>query len=234
MREKYYILILIFACLSCSCTDTEKEWIEIRKSNSIEKYQDYLIENPQTKYLKEITDSLRLFWIKNASKNLSHYNHGNNINIDLNNGLISFDGFLIEKSKLSDTLKYSIQNPYNLPGLPEKDIIKIDGVGEFEFSLAIIDIRSEQDVNPKLYSEIINIVIKDFSDFRDFYSLNIYGKKFKDLNIGQKETIQKIVPLNIRFEKTRPVPPKPSAHIDSIFTVRGEDKDEFESEIINK
>lgn len=82
MRIMTSILIAIFIIVSCKNQDSNSVWLEIRNSNSIEKYQDFLIQNPETKYLKEITDSLRLFWRRESLRDLEHYRHRNNLIIE--------------------------------------------------------------------------------------------------------------------------------------------------------
>ena len=126
MRRISGILIAILIIVSCKNQVANSDWYEIRNSNSIEKYQDFLIQNPETKYLKEIADSLRLFWHRESLKDFEHYKHRNNLIIEIKNDQLRFDDSIIEKEKLADTLKYSIKNPHDWTDFAEKVIVEIE------------------------------------------------------------------------------------------------------------
>lgn len=162
---------------------------------------------------------------------MEHYRHRNNLIIEIKNDRLRFEDSIIEKNKLSDTLKFSIKNPHDWPDLAEKVVVEIENKGFFESPKVIIDIRSELDIQPEKYSEILTIVKNVFHDLRNEVSISIYEKDYDRLNEKQRLEINKVIPQRIRLEKSIPIPPPPSAHLDSVFYIDEENEQDFENEI---
>jgi len=220
MKKEVYILVISLILISCKAQDSKHEWNEIKKSGSVEKYQDYLIKYPQTKHLSEITDSLRNFWKEYAVENWHYDCFGNCLILLINkNGELLFENKQVDENDLKEKIKYSILNPEYSENLPEKEPVLTENLGEFMVSRGMIDIIADKELNVKKYSQIIKLVKESFIEMREWYSNEIFGKPFKNLDEKQKKDIEIIVPMRIRFERYLPVPkdippppPRPSAH----------------------
>ena len=209
MKNEIYILTLFLLLASCKNNESETEWQKIKESNSIETFQAYLIANPYSNHLTEIIDSLRVLWKIETFKNWHRDCFGNCLSLTINkNGQLIFEGKTIEKKKLKEIIKYSILNPENLEFLPEKKLIELEGLGDFYVSNGFIDIVSEQGLTPKKHSEIIKLVKDSFIELRNEYSTNLFDKVFNKLNQQQKNTIETLVPIRIRFERYSFGPPE--------------------------
>jgi len=123
---------------------------------------------------------------------------------------------------MKEKIKYSILNPEDLPDLPDKEIVTIENLGDFEVSRGVIDIFTDKELKKELYSEAIELVKESFMEIRNDISMKLYGKDFKKLNQKQKENIETIMPIKIRFERyiagppEVPPPPPDSLLIDDI------------------
>jgi hypothetical protein len=219
MKRLTIIILSIFCFESCIENRIEDGWAKVRKNCSIEEYQEYLLENPNSVHLKEIIDSLRIFWEERNYKIISEGGHidcfGNCLTLRImKNNQIEFGNQITEKEQLEEKIKYSILNPENLPNLPEKELITILEIGNVLKSKGFIDIISEDGFDNVTYSEIIGIAKKSFWEIRNENAIAIYNKGYEKLEKQEKEIIEQIVPLNIRFERMifkefeEPLPPK--------------------------
>ncbi len=218
--KRLTIIILSLICLeSCIENRNEDGWAKVRKSCSIEEYQEYLIENPNTIHLNEIVDSLKIFWEKENFKRIKEFGHtdcyGNCLTLKiLSENHIEFNNQSIKREELKETIKYSIINPDYLPNLPETETITIPSIGDVSKSKGFIDIISENSFEKETYSEIIEIVKRSFLEIRNDWSFAIFNKRLEILESKEKEIIEQIVPMNIRFERLNikefeePLPPK--------------------------
>lgn len=219
MKRLTIIILSIFCFESCIENRIEIGWAKARKSCSIEEYQEYLIENPNSVHLKEIIDSLRIFWEERNYNKISESGHtdcfGNCLTLRImKNNQIEFDNKKAEKEQLEKEIKYSLSNPDDLPNLPEKELITIPEIGNALKSKGFLDIISEDGFEKVTYTEIIKIAKKSFEGIRNEWSVAIYNKSFEKLENQEKEIIKQIVPMNIRFERLNfneyeePLPPK--------------------------
>ena len=209
MKYINYIFILCIIILSsCNREKSGNEWLTVKNTRSINSYQNFLIDNPQTKYLPEITDSLRIFWERYYYTHMNHDCFGNCLTLLINqNGQLLFESKPIHNNELKEVIKYSITNPDELIDLPEKKIVTIHKFGDFYVSRGVIDISTDKNLDPKIYSEIIGIVRQGFLELQNECSLKLYGKKLSKLNDKQKSTIDSIMPISMRFERYVPEPP---------------------------
>jgi hypothetical protein len=219
MKRLTIILLSLFCFESCIENRIEDGWAKVRKSCSIEEYQEYLIENPNTIHLIEIVDSLKIFWEEKNNKIILEGGHtdcyGNCLTLKImNENHIEFNNQSIKREELKETIKYSIINPEYLPNLPDKETLTIPSIGDVVKSKGVIDIISENSFEKETYSEIIEIVKRSFLEIRNDLSFAIFNKRLEILENKEKEIIEQIVPMNIRFERLNikefeePLPPK--------------------------
>lgn len=219
MKRLTSIMLLVLCIGACVENRSDDDWATIRETCSIEAYQEYLIENSRSIYLNEIVDSLKVFWEKENFKRVVESGntdcYGNCLAlVVMKDNQILFVDQVIKREKLKEVIKYSIMNPDYLPNLPEKEAITIPPVGEVLKSKGFIDIISEVGFDKEIYSEIIEIVKSVFFEIRNENAIAIYNTTYENLNNQEKEIIEQIVPLNIRFERmgfselVEPLPPK--------------------------
>lgn len=187
----------------------KNNWDNVKLTNSIEDYQNYLINNPETPHIKEITDSLRIFWERINIRRPHNNSLGlNNFRLLINyEGRLLFEHSPIEKGYLKVKIINSIINtPY-----VETRIIELDTLGTFEVSKGTVDIATDIELSPDIYSSIIQLVKDSFIELRNYYSNKIWEKNLDELNPIQLEIIEREVPINIRFEtyntQLKPGPP---------------------------
>lgn len=187
----------------------KNNWDNVKLTNSIEDYQNYLINNPETPHIKEITDSLRIFWERiNIRRPHNNSLERNNFRLLINyEGRLLFEHSPIEKGYLKVKIINSIINTAYV----ETRIIELDTLGTFEVSKGTVDIATDIELSPDIYSSIIQLVKDSFIELRNYYSNKIWEKNLDELNPIQLEIIEREVPINIRFEtyntKLKPGPP---------------------------
>lgn len=203
-------LLLVIANANSQDIDT------IVGERSIENYQDYLIKNPRTPYILTLTDSLRQMWDRKNIENFHCYCYCNCLEIFINlKDEIQFEGKVIDKSRLKDSIYYSIENFNHRQNLPELETIKTELFGPFVRSKGIVDIITKE-LKPELYSEIIEIVESAFNEIRQYWAKYIFDKNYINLEEQDRNEIDKLIPIRIRFERympwnlrlPMPIPPK--------------------------
>jgi hypothetical protein len=107
-------------------------------------------------------------------------------------------------------------------------LITIEALGDFEVSRGVIEIITDRELENKKYSEIIVLVKTSFTEMRNELSKKVYGKYLKGLNQEQKENIESIVPMRIKFERYIAGPPEipqpPSDSIDIVLKLNEENE----------
>jgi hypothetical protein len=228
MKTGINILLCLILMISCTYKEQEMEWISIKGSGSIEKYQNYLITYPKTVHLIEAIDSIKILWSKDSVINWDCY--GNCMTLMLNDKNIIFHKDTIDKDSLPNQIKYSILNPNDLLYLPDKKVIEVDSLGEILVSKGVIDIISDTIISPDYYSEIITLVKSGFLMIRKDNAFAIFGKDYRQLDLTDRKIIDKIQPINIRFERPGafplkvPPPPPDSIKVEKILRLFDYDK----------
>ncbi len=211
MRIILFCLFVLFLIInSGNCQEMKPLLLE----SSIKNYQKYLLDNPRTPHLKEITDSLRLMWDRQNIKNFHTFCNSNCLEVFMNSkDKILFEEKEIDKSELKELIYYSIKNPNNRQDLPEKRIVKTDLFGDFYCSTGVVDIITN-DANPELYSDIIVLVKDAFMEIRKEWARYMYSQDYLTLSERIKKDIDIIIPIKIRFERYMPwnlrLPPLPT------------------------
>lgn len=173
------------------------------KNKSIKSYQNFLIKNPETQLIIQITDSLRQLWDRENIKNYYCFCNSNCIELFINSdNELLLKGEKIKIQDLKELILYSIENPNNKQNLPEKEIIKSE-FGAFVRSKGMIDIITKN-IDPKLYTEIIIEAKSAFFEIRKEWAKYFYDTEYDDLNKKYKEKIDKLIPIRIRFERYMP------------------------------
>lgn len=128
--------------------------------------------------------------------------------IDINrrnvlNVLVNFnDALLVNEQiigigQLKDKAKEFLENPYNHPNMPEKEIKFIDNMGEYPISKGVISLTNDQSTSYNMYVQVQNELQKAVNELRDKVSSNYFGKKYDNLDTALQKSVQKAIPMNI-------------------------------------
>ena len=205
MKENLILKLFPLLFALCFTSISKAQNIDtIRNSSSLNLYQDYLIEHPETRFLTEFTDSLREMWDSINKINYHKFNHPNHLVIYLNySNQILFRDEIVKLKDLEEILYFSINNQQNNDFLPEKEDVNSDLFGVTSRSKATVNIITSN-ANPDFYAEIIKIVKNAFDRARD-YSLHLsYGKNYEELIESQKNEVNQLFPYRINFESFIP------------------------------
>ena len=175
----------------------------IRKQ-TIENFQDYLIENPWSPEIIEITDTLRALWDKENLENYHSFCLCNCISLYINplNELL-LNGEPIDTIRLKDELYQFIKHEGYSPPCPEPEIYNSDYFGAVYRTKGTIDLIS-QNANPEFYSEIIEIAKSVFHEIRNEWAVFFYKTDYHQLTTEEQLEIDKLTPIRIRFERYMP------------------------------
>ncbi len=100
-------------------------------------------------------------------------------------------------AQLKDKALDFLENPNNLPTLPEKEPVQINNMGEYPVSKGVISLTNDQSTSYNMYVQVQNELEKAVNELRDKVAINYFGKKFDNLDTSARKSIQKAVPMNI-------------------------------------
>ena len=112
---------------------------------------------------------------------------------------IMVSGERIELSEIKDRAKVFIQNRYDDPSMPEKEITEIDLIGEFPVSSGIVSVLSDRGTSYGIYIAVQNELTRAFNEIRDEVAFQFFGRPYTDpsLSNAQRTAVQQAVPLKI-------------------------------------
>lgn len=201
MKITTYMFLVLFISFSCSGS-VEEGWTEIKDSQSIKEYQDYLINHPQTVHASEIRSGLKQLWEQYAAEQWAQCNWERNtliLSID-KDGQIFFENEKIEKTALSDKIEYALSNPYNSIFLPDKEELDVEGLEAIAVSRGVINVNADKDVDSQEYAGVIMLLRRSYERMRNECAMHLYEKPLKELTKAEKKNIEAIVPMRIRLE----------------------------------
>lgn len=104
---------------------------------------------------------------------------------------------IIGISQLKEKAKEFLENPSNLPNMPEKEIKFINNMGEYPVSKGVISLTNDQSTTYNMYVQVQNELQKAVNELRDKVSSNYFGKKYESLDTALQKAVQQAVPMNI-------------------------------------
>ncbi|MCL2561024.1 MAG: biopolymer transporter ExbD [Rikenellaceae bacterium] len=118
---------------------------------------------------------------------------------------IMVGGERMELTELKDRAKIFIQNRYDDPNLPEKEITEIELIGEFPVSSGIVSVLSDRGTSYGMYIAVQNELTRAFNEIRDEVSFRFFGRPYTDpgLTNAQRIAVQQAVPLKISEAEQR-------------------------------
>ena len=101
-------------------------------------------------------------------------------------------GFLKEKTKAF------LENPYNAPNLPEKELVNVPYFGEIMVAKnAVISLRNDLDTRYATYVAVQNELVAAINELRDELAKQKFDKTYSRLEKEQQEAIRMIYPSRI-------------------------------------
>ena len=110
---------------------------------------------------------------------------------------------LITLAQLKDKTKEFILNPNNDPEMPEKEVINIDLIGDYEVGKGIVSLQNDRATSYDMYIKVQNELVRAFNEIRDDVSISYFGKNFADLSEEEREAVQEAVPMRISEAEPR-------------------------------
>lgn len=114
---------------------------------------------------------------------------------------ISVNGTVIEISQLKEKTKEFLDNPYDLPNLPNKVTKTIDLIGDYRVSEGIISLKNDQSTSYNVYVSVQNELEKAINELRDKVATQYFGKKYEFLDTTSQSAIKKAVPMQVSESK---------------------------------
>jgi len=91
-----------------------------------------------------------------------------------------------------------IKNDANNPNLPEKVMVNIDLIGNIEITKDhVISLQNDVDTQYQAYIEVQNELVAAYTEVRNEFSMNRFGKKYDDLTEDQQKAVQSVYPQKI-------------------------------------
>lgn len=135
---------------------------------------------------------------KDKDKEIVDINKRNVLNVVVNfNDAVWVNGEELLLAQLKDKALDFLENPNNLPTLPEKELVQINNMGEYPVSKGVISLTNDQSTSYNMYVQVQNELEKAVNELRDKVAINYFGKKFDNLDTSARRSIQKAVPMNI-------------------------------------
>ncbi len=135
---------------------------------------------------------------KDKDKEIVDINKRNVLNVVVNfNDAVWVNGEELLLAQLKDKALDFLENPNNLPTLPEKEPVQINNMGEYPVSKGVISLTNDQSTSYNMYVQVQNELEKAVNELRDKVAINYFGKKFDNLDTSARRSIQKAVPMNI-------------------------------------
>lgn len=117
---------------------------------------------------------------------------------------IMVGGERMDITQLKDKVKEFVLNPADDPNLPEKEVTKIDLIGNFPVSKGVVSLQNDRGTSYNRYIMVQNELTRAFNEIRDMVAAQYFGgKKFLDLEEEQRSAVQKAVPLKISEAEPR-------------------------------
>ena len=113
------------------------------------------------------------------------------------------EGELMDIKDLRKAAKEFIENPYDDPNLPAKELVDVPIFGPVEVTKNhVISLQNDRGTSYEMYIAVQNELAAAYNELRDELSMRKFGVKFSELgddDIGKKrqEAIEEIYPMKI-------------------------------------
>ncbi len=103
----------------------------------------------------------------------------------------------IQIDQLKAAAKEFVLNRTNSPNLPEKEMVEIEGMGEYPVSSGIVSLQNTRGTSYGMYISVQNELTKAFNELRDDVAMQKFGKHYADLTEAATKAVNEAVPLKI-------------------------------------
>ena len=110
---------------------------------------------------------------------------------------IAVQGEVINITQLKDRAKEFVLNRADDDNMSEKEMKKIDLIGEYPVSKGVISLQNDRATSYEMYIKVQNELTRAFNEIRDELSKAHFGRPFLDLEKQQQDAIVAAVPLKI-------------------------------------
>lgn len=109
----------------------------------------------------------------------------------------------MEITQLREKTIEFIVNALNEEHMPEKEMTKIDIIGEYPVSQGVVSLQNDRGTSYDMYIQVQNELTRAFNDIRDAVAIEKFGRKFTELDEERQKAIQAAVPLKISEAEPR-------------------------------
>ncbi|NOY96934.1 MAG: biopolymer transporter ExbD [Chlorobi bacterium] len=114
--------------------------------------------------------------------------------VDKSNRLM-VEGELMQISNLREKAKEFLANPDNSDKLPEKKLVEIPFLGEYEVSKGVISLQNDVGTQYGTYIAVMNELVGAYNELRDELSRREFGKPYNNLDKDRRKAVQKAIPM---------------------------------------
>lgn len=109
------------------------------------------------------------------------------------------EGEPMDVTQLREKAIEFITNPNDLETLPEKEMRFIEGLNREEYICknAVISLQNDMSTSYAKYMEVQNELVAAYNDIRDEFSMQEWGKKYKELDEEQVKAVRKVHPMKL-------------------------------------
>lgn len=103
----------------------------------------------------------------------------------------------IQIGELRQVVKDFVLNRTNDPTLPEKNMVDIEGMGEFPVSAGIVSLQNRRATSYGMYITVQNELVKAFNEIREEVAMSKFNKPYADLGEAGQKAVNEAVPQKI-------------------------------------
>lgn len=117
-------------------------------------------------------------------------------------------GVPMDVSQVKDQVVEFITNPSNNESLPEKEMIDIEGFGQYPVSKGVVSLQNDRGTSYAAYLKVQNEIVRAFNEIRDNFAMQNWGKKYAQLDEEQQKIVREAVPQSISEAEPKDVSKK--------------------------
>lgn len=130
------------------------------------------------------------------------------VNINSRDNVFAGGQYISDVSQLENIVIDFITNPSGSDKLSSHKVIDIEGFGEYSVSEGVISLQNDRSTSYNKYIEVQDVLVKAFNKLRDDFSMQNFGKAYKDLDEDKQAIVRKAIPQNISESEPKDVKKK--------------------------
>lgn len=123
----------------------------------------------------------------------------NVLQVELDKGdVLLVNGVKADLAQLQDRVKAFVDNPNNLPNLPEKHKVYIEPFGDCQVTEGhVIRLKSHRDASYGAYFKVQNEIVLAYKGLRDSLALVRFGRHYAECNEKERTAIRTYYPQKV-------------------------------------